>query len=432
MEDRERKNVSYKIISNGKVVNQKLVSNYRVNKLRIYKQKYTDFVGRVKSEAAKFLNISIAKISGLMPKYQTPKWLRKIKTKFNLLINPISVKDKALFSRQFATLVDAGVPMIKSLEILARQCPNLRMKRIVKRINLSVADGTDLSTAMRQHPECFDVLYVAMVEAGETGGVLGDVLNRLSKILEDMSNLKNKIKSALAYPIAVGVLAVGVFFVMTAFLIPIFAEIFKKLGSELPPLTLFMLGLSKLITSWLIIIPIIIGAGLIWCLRKYYQSPEGRMVYDRSLLKIPVLGDLIEKVTIARFCRVFGTLARSGVPIITIIPILEATVGNMAIAQAISKAEVYVKEGVQMSEALKKQKVFPELVYQMIGVGEEAGELDMMLLKIADFYESEVDQAVKALTSLLEPIMMVFIAGMVAVILLSMYLPMFKIFDKIG
>jgi type IV pilus assembly protein PilC len=347
-------------------------------------------------------------------------------------MSPVSVKDKAVFSRQFAAMVNAGVAMVRCLSILGEQCSNPRLKKALGQISLEVQQGMNLSDAMRRQPECFDNLYVSMIQAGEVGGVLDEVLNRLAKVLEDMARLQNQIKGAMAYPIAVGILAVVVFLGMTIFLIPIFANIFKGLGGELPELTQFMLNISTVLTSWqAVLIPIPIIAVVVG-FKYYYGTTVGRVTVDRLLLKMPIIGDLNEKNAVARFCRIFGTLTRSGVPILSSLDIVRDTAGNQVIANAIDKSKHEVQQGGMLSLALQRERVFPPLAIQMISIGEETGEIDSMMMKVADFYEDEVEQAVKALTSVLEPIMMVFLAGMVAVILLSMYLPMFKIFDKLG
>jgi type IV pilus assembly protein PilC len=272
-----------------------------------------------------------------------------------------------------------------------------------------------------------------MVQAGEVGGVLDEVLNRLAKLLEDMSRLKNQIKSALAYPVVVGILAILVFFGMTIFLIPIFAAIFKDLGTELPPLTQFMLGVSEVLRDPLrmsIVVAVIFG--IVFGIRAYYKTTMGRVQIDRFLLKMPLFGDLNEKAAVARFCRIFGTLTRSGVPILQSLDIVRDTSGNQVIANAVEAAKFEIQNGGMISLALQKEQVFPLLAIQMMSIGEETGELDSMMMKVADFYEDEVEQAVKALTSIIEPLMMVVLAFMVGVILLSMYLPLFKVFDSIG
>lgn len=348
------------------------------------------------------------------------------------LLNNVSVKDKAVFSRQFSVMINAGVAIVRCLGVLGDQASNAKLKKALLDISAEVQQGNNLSDSMARHPECFDELYVSMIEAGEAGGVLDEVLARLAKLLEDMARLKNQIKSAMAYPVTVGLLAVIVFFAMTIFLIPVFAKIFEDLGTELPALTKFMLFLSGIMRSWKILIPFgALGAGVFF-LRRYYKTPVGRVQIDGFMLKMPLFGDLNEKSAVARFCRVFGTLTRSGVPILKSLEIVCNTVGNQVIANAVAGAMVEIQQGGMMSLALQKANVFPALAIQMISIGEETGELDSMMMKVADFYEDEVEQAVKALTSVIEPLMMVMIAGMVGVILLSMYLPMFKVFEDLG
>jgi type IV pilus assembly protein PilC len=380
----------------------------------------------------------------LKQKYQFVKNVRQEKsfditqiTKINVqdieaALSPVSVKDRAVFSRQFAAMVNAGVAMVRCLSILGEQSANPRLKKALSAISLDVQQGMNLSDAMRRQPECFDNLYVSMIQAGEVGGVLDEVLNRLAKVLEDMARLKNQIKGAMAYPVAVGILATLVFLAMTIFLIPIFAKIFQDLGSELPILTQIMLDISAILTSWKAIIPVAVIFGVSFAFRQYYKTQVGRLTIDRLLLKMPIVGDLNEKSAVARFCRIFGTLTRSGVPILSSLDIVRDTAGNKVIANAIEKSKYEVQQGGMLSLALQRERVFPPLAIQMISIGEETGEIDAMMMKVADFYEDEVEQAVKALTSVLEPIMMVFLAGMVAVILLAMYLPMFKVFEKLA
>ena len=344
----------------------------------------------------------------------------------------VSVKDKAVFSRQFAAMVNAGVAMVRCLGILSDQCPNPKFKKALVGISDDVQEGTSLSESMAKHPSCFDKLYVSMVEAGEVGGVLDEVLVRLASLLEDMAKLESQIKSAMAYPVAVGSLAVIVFFAMTIFLIPIFAGIFSDLGTDLPALTKVMLWISGILRSWKVLIPIVIIVALVNLFKWYYKTPAGHLQIDALILKAPLLGDLNQKNAVARFCRIFGTLTRSGVPILTCMGIVRDTAGNEVIANAIEAASDEIQQGGMMSVALEKEGVFPTLAIQMISIGEETGEMDGMMMKVADFYENEVEETVKALTSLLEPLMMCLVAGMVGVILLSMYLPMFKVFNELG
>jgi type IV pilus assembly protein PilC len=399
-----------------------------------------DAQGNTKQEKIEAKTVDSAR-KQLKQKYQFIQNIKPVRsfdiTKINLqdieaAMNPVTVRDKAVFSRQFAAMVNAGVAMVRCLTVLSEQCNNPKLKKVLNQVSLDVQQGINLSDAMRRHPDCFDMLYVSMIQAGEVGGVLDEVLNRLAKVLEDMSRLKNQIKGAMAYPVAVGILAIIVFLGMTIFLIPVFAGIFKGLGTELPGLTLFMLGISGILTSWMAIIPVIVIGGLIFAYKQYYKTPIGRLTMDRFFLKMPLLGDLNEKSATARFCRIFGTLTRSGVPILNSLDIVRDTAGNQVIANAIEKSKLEVQQGGMLSNALQREKAFPPLAIQMISIGEETGELDTMMMKVADFYEDEVEQAVKALTSIIEPIMMVFLAGMVAVILLSMYLPMFKVFEKLG
>jgi type IV pilus assembly protein PilC len=285
---------------------------------------------------------------------------------------------------------------------------------------------------MGKHTDCFEALDINMIEAGETGGVLDDVLNRLAKLLEDLVKLQSQIKSAMAYPVTVGIFAVAVFFAMTIFLIPVFAGIFKDLDVELPALTQFMLFLSSVMRSWLILIPIGVIAIVTFLFRQYYKTPMGRLQIDGFFLKMPLFGDLNRKLTVARFCRVFGTLTASGVSVLKCLEIVIKIVGNQVVANAIEEIKTEIQQGGMITIAMQKTSIFPSLAIQMISIGEETGELDEMMSKVADFYENEVEQAIKALTSLIEPLMMVLIAGIVGVTLLSMYLPMFKMFDKLG
>jgi type IV pilus assembly protein PilC len=345
----------------------------------------------------------------------------------------VTVKDKAIFSRQLSTMISAGVPIVRSLGILAAQTSNAKFKKAITHLSNDVQQGTNLSEAMEKHPACFDKLYVSMVQAGEIGGVLDDVMNRLSKLLEDVARLQNQIRSALTYPAVVTFLAVGIFMGMCIFLIPIFEGIFDSLGAQLPGLTQLMVSISKFLRN-----PLYIGAAIVFIVagslgyQYYYRTRVGRETIDRLSLKVPLFGDLIMKTAVARFSRTFGALTRSGVPILTALDIVRDTSGNQVIANAIDDAKREIQSGGMISLALQKERVFPPMAVQMISIGEETGELDHMLMKVADFYEDEVEQAVKALTSLLEPIMIVVLGGMVGTILISMYLPLFSIFDQLA
>jgi type IV pilus assembly protein PilC len=347
-------------------------------------------------------------------------------------LTSVTVKDKAIFSRQFAVLINAGVAMVRGLGVLSDQCPNPKLKKALQEISADVQQGTNLSDAMRKHPQCFDSLYTSMVQAGEVGGVLDEVMNRLSTLLEDIARLQNQIKSAMTYPIAVGIIALAVFIGMTCFLLPTFADIFEQLKAPLPAFTQLMLNISKVLRT-----PVYAGgliatvAALSFAYQQYYKTRVGRETMDRFFLKMPLFGDLIQKTATARFCRTFGSLSRSGVPILTALEIVRDTAGNQVIANAVDEARREVQTGGMISIALQKEQVFPVMAIQMISIGEETGEIDTMLMKVADFYEDEVEQAVKGLTSIMEPIMIVVLGGMVGSILVAMYLPMFAVMDAI-
>jgi type IV pilus assembly protein PilC len=396
----------------------------------------TDFTGKSSKEKIE-ANSAEQVYSILKNRYATIGKITKVGFEIDLSglsakFSGVSIKDKAVFSRQFSVMVNAGVAIVRCLGVLSDQCGNPKLKKALLAISAEVQQGVSLSESMVKHPECFDQLYVSMVEAGEAGGVLDEVLERISKLLEDMARLKNQIKSAMAYPVTVGIFALIVFLAMTIFLIPIFAGIFEDIGGELPMLTKIMVFLSGVLRSWLILIPIGVVAGTVFLLKQYYKTPMGRLQIDGFFLKMPLFGDLNEKSAVARFCRVFGTLTRSGVPVLQCLDIVCQTIGNQVLVNAVAGAKEEIQQGGVISLAIQRRNIFPALAIQMISIGEETGELDSMMMKVADFYEDEVEQAIKALTSVIEPIMMVGIAGMVGTILLSMYLPMFAIFDQLG
>ena len=349
-----------------------------------------------------------------------------------LFEQPPGVKDKAVFASKLAALVDAGVPIVRSLDLMATQQKLPMFKRALTKVSLDVNEGIALGTAIRQWPKVFDDLSIAMVEAGEAGGVLDEALKRLAKLLEDNAKLQNQIKGALGYPVAVLVVAILVFLGMTIFLIPTFAGIFEDLGAELPAFTQLLVDLSKLLRS--IVALYAVGAiflGL-YLFSRYYATYNGRRTIDRLILKLPLFGDLILMTATAQFCRIFSSLTRAGVPILMSMEISRQTAGNTIIADAILGSRSLVQEGVLLSTALIRQKVLPDMALNMLAIGEETGEMDKMLSKVADFYEDEVGAMVKALTSALEPAMIVVVGGIVGSILLAMYLPMFTIFDQIG
>ena len=341
------------------------------------------------------------------------------------------VKEKAVFASKLAALVDAGVPIVRSLDLMATQQKLPMFKRALTKVSLDVNEGIALATALRQWPKVFDQLSIAMVEAGEAGGVLDEALKRLAKLLEDNAKLQNQIKGALGYPVAVLVIAILVFLGMTIFLIPTFAGIFEDLGAELPAFTRLLVDLSALLRSSASLYAIGVILLAIWMLNRFYATHNGRRTIDRLMLKLPLFGELILMTATAQFCRIFSSLTRAGVPILMSMEISSETAGNAIISDAILASRAMVQEGVLLSNALIRQKVLPDMALNMLAIGEETGEMDKMLSKVADFYEDEVGAMVKALTSMLEPAMIVVVGGIVGSILLTMYLPMFTVFDQI-
>ena len=341
------------------------------------------------------------------------------------------VQEKAIFASKLAALVDAGVPIVRSLDLMATQQKLPMFKRALTKVSLDVNEGVGLAAALREWPKVFDQLSVAMVEAGEAGGVLDEALKRLAKLLEDTSKLQNQIKGALGYPVTVLAIAILVFLGMTMFLIPTFAEIFDDLGAELPAFTQLLVDFSGLLRSSasLYVIGIILLA--IWMLNRFYATSSGRRTIDGLMLKVPLFGNLILMSATAQFCRVFSSLTRAGVPILLAMEISSQTAGNSVISDAILTSRDLVKEGVLLSSALIRQKVMPDMALSMLAIGEETGEMDKMLSKVADFYEDEVGSMVKAMTSMLEPAMIVIVGGIVGSILIAMYLPMFTVFENI-
>lgn len=341
------------------------------------------------------------------------------------------IKEKAIFASKMAALVNAGVPIVRSIDLMASQQKMPLFKRALQSVSLEVNQGISLGEALRRWPKVFDKLSIAMVEAGEAGGVLGESLRRLAKLLEDNAKLQNQIKGALGYPVAVLVIAVTVFLGMTIFLIPTFAEIFDSLGAELPWFTQIMMDLSSLLRSsfsLFLFLALIIFAYLFG---KLYATSIGRRRVDALILKLPLFGELIQKTAIAQFCRTFSSLTNAGVPILMSLDIVREITNNSIISDAISNSREDVLQGIPLSIALGRKNVFPDMSISMISIGEETGEMDAMMSKVADFYEDEVEAIVKALTSMLEPVMIVLVGGIVGSILLAMYMPMFAVFDNI-
>jgi type IV pilus assembly protein PilC len=338
----------------------------------------------------------------------------------------VKTKDLILFTRQFSTMIDAGLPLMQGLEILANQCENPTFKKILVQIKNDVEGGSTFSDSLHKHPKVYDKLYCNLVAAGELGGILDTILQRLAAYIEKNAKLVAKVKGAMVYPAVVGVIAVVVVLVMLVFVIPVFAEMFESFGGELPGLTQLVMNLSDFLRSnwW----KLVLGVGVIgFVFAKFKKTDRGEYLLDRFMLNMPVIGSLLRKVAVAKFTRTLGTMLSSGVPILDGLDIVAKTAGNRIVEEAINETRVSISEGKNIAEPMMDSGVFPPMVCQMIAVGESTGALDAMLGKIADFYEDEVDQAVETMTSLIEPMMMVFLGGTVGTMLIAMYLPIFKI-----
>ncbi len=343
----------------------------------------------------------------------------------------VKAKDLAVFTRQFSVMIDAGLPLVQCLEILGAQQQDKGFQRTLEAVRTDVEKGLTLQAAMSKHPKVFSDLYVNMVGAGEAGGILDIILQRLSGYIEKAVKLTAKIKGAMTYPIAVISIAIIVVAVIMVKVIPVFSAMYAGLGSRLPYPTLVCIAISNsLINYWYIILGalVLISVGL----RQYYKTPAGRLQIDAIFLKIPIIGELLRKVAVARFCRTLGTLVSSGVPILEGMDITARTAGNMVVHNAILKAKDAVEQGRSISAPLAETKVFPPMVVQMVGVGEATGALDAMLSKVADFFEDEVDNAVANLTSLMEPIMIAILGGIIGFIVIAMYLPIFNLANVFG
>lgn len=344
----------------------------------------------------------------------------------------VSAKDLQIFTRQLATMIDAGLPLVQCLEILAAQTPNKIFARILGQVKQSVEQGTTFSEALRRHPKVFDELYVNLVAAGEVGGILDTILNRLAIYIEKAVKLRAQIKSAMFYPIAILVVAIGVIAVMLVKVIPTFEAMYKDMGNaELPQATKVVMAISHgFIDKWYVYVGTL--SGIVVGAIAMRRTDRGKEVFDRFLLRVPVIGPTLRKIVVARFTRTLGTLLTSGVPILDALDICARTAGNKVVQMGILKAREKITEGHDMAGPLAESRVFPSMVVQMIGVGEQTGAMDQMLQKIADFYEEEVDAAVAAMTSLIEPIMMAFLGVVVGGLIIAMYLPIFNLAGNIG
>ena len=343
----------------------------------------------------------------------------------------VSERDIVIFTRQFATMIDAGLPLVQCLDIIIGQQDNKTFKKVLSDVKNDVEAGSTFARALGKHPKVFDQLFVALVAAGEVGGILDTILNRLGAYIEKSLKLKKRVKGALVYPMAVMAIAFIVVTILLIWVIPAFKTMFEDMGGQLPGPTQFVMDISQFMKNyWWIVFPALFGAG--YGIKTLLATERGQEVWDRFSLKLPVFGELLRKVAVAKFTRTLGTIITSGVPILDGLEIVARTSGNKTIEHAVLKTKERIAEGKTIAEPLAESGVFPTMVTQMITVGESTGALDVMLTKIADFYEDEVDSTVDALTTLIEPIMLVFLGGTVGGLLITMYLPIFSIAKVVG
>jgi type IV pilus assembly protein PilC len=378
---------------------------------------------------------SKAELQNLLRRQQiTPTKMSEKGKEFNMPTfgGGVNAKELAIFTRQFSVMIDAGLPLVQCLEILASQQENKMFQKVLTGTRASVEGGATLSAAMRQYPKVFDSLYVNMVEAGETGGILDTILQRLSSYIEKNVKLQRAVKSAMVYPVGVLTVAGGVIILLLWKVVPIFATLFAGLGVDLPLPTKIVIGMSNMIGSVFGLLALVVFAGMLVGLKLWYGTTQGRYAVDATILRLPVLGMLMRKIAVARFTRTLGTLIASGVPILEGLDITARTAGNAVVERALQQVRKSLEEGKSLTEPLKDSEVFPGMVTQMISVGEQTGAMDAMLQKIADFYEEEVDAAVKDLLTALEPIMIVFLGVVVGGVVISMYLPLFTLIGKLS
>lgn len=343
----------------------------------------------------------------------------------------VKEKDVVVFSRIFATMINAGLPLIQCLELLAQQEQNKTFKKIISAIKEDIEGGSTLSDALKKYPNVYDDLFVNLVAAGESGGILDVILQRLSSYMEKAMKLKSKVKGAMTYPASVLVISIGVVALLLLKVIPVFQKMFEGMGGELPGPTQFLVNLSEYAQSyfWVAIIVVVVAFVVF---KRFYKTEKGTLMIDDLILRSPVFGPLLKKVAVAKFTRTMATMLSSGVPILEGLTIVSKTSGNKIIENALMKVRKSISEGKTIAEPLQETGIFPSMVVQMIAVGEATGALDTMLAKIADFYDDEVDAAVDAMTALLEPFMMVFLGGVVGGMIIAMYLPIFKMASVVG
>ena len=352
------------------------------------------------------------------------------KAKKGVIGKKVSAKSLAVFTRQFSVMIDAGLPLVQCLDILGTQEEDKNFSAVIGQTRADVEAGASLADAMRKHPKTFDPLFTNMIAAGEAGGILDTILKRLATYIEKAVKLAGQVKSAMIYPVAVIVIAGGVVGVILWKVIPTFANLFQGLGADLPLPTRVVIAMSDYLVKYFLLIAVVAGAA-VYGFKQYYATDNGKRVVDGAVLKAPILGDIMRKISVARFCRTLSTLISSGVPILDGLEITAKTSGNSIVEDAIMATRKSIERGETISAPLKDTKVFPSMVTQMIGVGEATGALDTMLAKIADFYEEEVDTAVAGLLTLLEPIMIAILGIVVGGIVIAMYLPIFDLISKL-
>ncbi|MFQ3676141.1 MAG: type II secretion system F family protein [Endomicrobiia bacterium] len=397
--------------SSGKIVSDKAEANTQ-----------REIIDRLKS--LKYVVIEIKEFK------ENP--LKNLIGKLNPFKNKIKSMDLTLFSRQLATLVTSGVPLVQGLVILEEQFESENFRNVLKSIRTDIESGISISEAMRKHPNAFSELYIAMVHAGEVGGILDQVLERLSVYLESSEALKSKVKGAMTYPMMILFVAVLAVTILLTFVVPQFSKMFLEMGQKLPTPTVMLIEISNFLKKWIFVIVIIVII-IASILRKMYKTkPKFTFKVDSLMLKVPVFSNVIRKTAVAKFTRTLGTLIKSGVPILQAMETVAKTSGNKVIEKAITEAKESIKEGERIAEPLKRSGVFPPMVIQMISIGEETGALDTMLTKVADFYDQEVESAITGLTNMIEPLIIVFMAAVVGSIVVAMFLPMFSLTSAIS
>ena len=356
---------------------------------------------------------------------------RELKLKLPSFGSGVDQKEIVIFIRQFATMIDAGLPLVQCLEILSSQGDNARLNEILKQVKNDVEQGATFSDALAKHPKVFDDLFCSLIHAGEMGGILDTILNRLAVYIEKNVKLKRQVKGALTYPLSTLAIAIAVCAVLLGYVVPTFEAMFKDFGGELPGMTALVIGISNGFVAWAPFM-VVFGGLFLWACGYTYRHPKTQPYWHKAMLSIPILGPVMRKIAVARFTRTLGTLLASGVPILDALDVVAKSSGNVIVERGIRFTSEKIREGRTMAEPLTETGVFPPMVVQMIAVGEQTGALDQMLNKIADFYEEEVDVAVAAMTSLIEPLMMVLVGGMVGFLLIAMYLPIFDIAGKVS